>query len=125
MDKAKHGSPYRPQTQRKVEQFHLTPQKALSHRKAARNLGKLYKQLSETIDYYNTERPHRAAYQAFPKAQPTGLPLGDFNRVRRDVIDSAGKVSPQRTGEFKKLYVGTKLAGTRSCLCVPTTTSPR
>ncbi|MEY6435160.1 integrase core domain-containing protein [Corynebacterium pseudotuberculosis] len=113
------GTPYHRQTQGKVERFHQTLQQALARRKTARNLGELNQQLREIIDYYNTQRPHRAldrttphtAYHALPKAQPAGLPLGNDNRLRHNIIDSAGKVSLRWAGEFRKLYIGTRYAG--------------
>jgi transposase InsO family protein len=67
------------------------------------------------IDYYNTCRPHRslnrrtpaAAYQARPKAAPTGsTPAEPQPRVRRDVIDSGGRITLRHNGRLQHIGVG-------------------
>jgi Integrase core domain len=78
----RHSRPDHPQTCGKVERFHQTLKKWLTTRPRARTLRQLQAQLDSFRGYYNTQRPHRAlgrrtpiqAYQARPKAVPTGLP---------------------------------------------------
>jgi Integrase core domain len=71
----KHGKPYHPQTQGKVERFHLTLKKWLAKKPPAATLAKLQAQIDPFVFIYNEERPHTArgcppmeAWRALDKA---------------------------------------------------------
>ena len=73
-------------------------------------------------DYYNTVRPHRAlrrqtpeqAYQARPKAVPTGTPLDTGHyRVRHDRIDASGVITLRHNSRLHHIGLGRRHAGTR------------
>lgn len=76
----KHGRPYHPQTQGKIERWHQTLKQWLDARPLAANLDEFNAQLAEFVSYYNTERPHSAlagrtpweAYTERAKATPDG-----------------------------------------------------
>lgn len=75
----KHGRPYHPQTQGKVERWHLTLKKWLRARPLAKTLAELNNQLAMFCEYYNTLRPH-SRHDAPPK----------------EVYDRSDKPSPSR-----------------------------
>ena len=54
----KHGKPYHPQTQGKVERFHLTLKKWLAKKPAMATLADLQAQIDRFVFIYNEERPH-------------------------------------------------------------------
>src|SRR5690606_31674837 len=76
----KNGNPGHPQTQGKIERFHQTQKKWLTKQPPAATIQELQSQLDEFTRIYNHDRPHReldqqtpaTAYQARPKATPTG-----------------------------------------------------
>src|SRR6266446_90157 len=78
----RHSRPYHPQTCGKIERFHQTLKKWLGQQPPAQTMRQLQAQLDRFRAYYNTVRPHRAlgrrtprqAYDARPKAVPTGTP---------------------------------------------------
>ncbi|MHA7158561.1 IS481 family transposase [Glutamicibacter endophyticus] len=113
------GSPNHPQTQGKVERFHRTLKQWLSALPRAQSLAKLNEQLSEFATIYNTQRPHKGAgrrtpetaYLALPKATPTTLPK-DEHRIRKDIIDSDGKLTLRYAGKLRHLGMGRAYAGT-------------
>jgi transposase InsO family protein len=90
----RHGRPYHPQTQGKVERFHQTLQKWLSAQTQADSLEDLQAQLDQFVDYYNNHRPHRAihrrppavVWEQTPKAGPANRPLGIPTRVHRITV---------------------------------------
>ena len=69
--------------------------------------------------YYNQQRPHRSlagrtplqAFQARLKAQPAAAPSAVQYRVRRDKLDSYGKVTIRYLGRLRHLYVSYKRRG--------------
>src|SRR5262245_713807 len=99
--KSSHSRPYHPQTCGKVERFHQTLKKHLRALPAAATLTELQHQLDAFLAYYNTIRPHRAlrrrtpieAFNARPKAFPTGYQIPPHYRVRHDKIDAAGLIT--------------------------------
>lgn len=109
----KNGSPGHPQTQGKIERFHQTLKKFLAQMPRVQTLDQLQLQLNEFKRRYNTERPHsslgqktpQTVFQATIKAKPSGNSF-DAHRVRRDRVDSAGKVSLRRAGTMHKLGIG-------------------
>ena len=65
----KHGKPYHPQTQGKVERVQQTlKSKWLRHRPPAMNLSELQAQLDAFCRHYNEERPHRSIGKVTPKS---------------------------------------------------------
>jgi transposase InsO family protein len=110
----KHSTPYHPQTCGKVERFHQTLKRFLRKQAPARSLAELQFQLDAFREYYNTRRPHRALKRQIPlavfneliKAKPTMPPAPTDHRVRRDKIDSFGKVTIRYLGRLRHIPVG-------------------
>jgi transposase InsO family protein len=111
----KHSTPYHPQTCGKVERFHQTLKRFLRKQPPARSIAELQFQLDAFRDYYNTRRPHRAlnrqtplaVFNALIKAKPSQQPAPVDHRVRRDKIDSSGKVTLRYLGKLHHIPVGT------------------
>jgi len=111
----KHPTPYHPQTCGKVERFHQTLKRFLSKQPGAHSLAELEFQLDAFREYYNNKRPHRALKRQTPlavfnsliKAKPTMQPAPTDHRVRRDKIDSFGKVTLRYLGRLRHIPVGT------------------
>ncbi len=109
----KHSTPYHPQTCGKVERFHQTVKRFLAKQPPAASLAELQFQLNAFCDYYNQTRPHRALARQTPmsvfdariKAKPA-LPPAVDHRVRRDKIDSFGKVTLRYQGKLRHIPVG-------------------
>lgn len=110
-----HSRPYHPQTCGKVERFHKTQKRWLSNRRRSRSLTSLQRQLDEFRHYYNHLRPHRAldrrtpqeAYDARPKATPSGIPLDDAHyRVRHDTVDTCGKLTLRHGSRLHHIGIG-------------------
>lgn len=110
----KNGHPNHPQTQGKVERFQQTMKRALAKKPAPTTIEELQEQLEQFRHYYNTSRPHRslnnttpaAAYAARPKATPTGSTTGEHNRVRRDTVDTNGKLTLRHNGKLHHIGIG-------------------
>jgi hypothetical protein len=123
----KHGKPYHPQTQGKVERFHQTLKKYLAKQPRPGDLAELQAQLDRFRDYYNQVRPHRAigrrtpaqAYAARTKAVPKApfLPGGHY-RLRQDRIDKSGRVTLRYQSRLRHIGVGRAHAGIRVYLLV-------
>ena len=89
----KHGKPYHPQTQGKVERYHLTLKKWLAKKPPVATLVELQAQIDRFVHIYNEERPHTArgcppmqAWRALDKAtvELDGQPPLAHTKVRRD-----------------------------------------
>jgi transposase InsO family protein len=112
--------PYHPQTCGKVERFHQTLKKRLAALPPARSITELQTQLDEFTTYYNTIRPHRAvnrktplhAFDAHPKAFPTGYHIPPHYRVRHDRIDAAGVITIRHNGRLHHIGLTKHLRGT-------------
>jgi transposase InsO family protein len=110
----KHSTPYHPQTCGKVERFHQTLKRFLRKQPPAHSLAELQFQLDAFREYYNNRRPHRALKRQTPlavfnsliKARPTEQPAPTDHRVRRDKIDSFGKVTLRYLGRLRHIPVG-------------------
>lgn len=110
----KHSTPYHPQTCGKVERFHQTLKRFLRKQPPARSIAELQFQLDAFRDYYNNRRPHRALGRQTPiavfnsrlKAKPSQQPAPVDHRVRRDKIDSFGKVTLRYFGKLRHIPVG-------------------
>jgi Integrase core domain len=121
-----HSRPYHPQTCGKVERFHQTQKKWLAAQPRPATIGGLQRQLNRFAVYYNTVRPHRAlgrrtpaqAYQARPKAVPTGPIIPTHCRVRTDKIDSGGSVTVRHNSRLHHIGLGARLAGTPISLLI-------
>jgi transposase InsO family protein len=110
----KHSTPYHPQTCGKVERFHQTLKRFLRKQSPAGSIAELQFQLDGFRDY-NNRRPHRAlnwqiplaVFNALIKAKPSQQPAPIDHRVRRDKIDSTGKVTLRYLGKLHHIPVGT------------------
>jgi transposase InsO family protein len=124
----KHSRPYHPQTCGKIERFHQTLKKWLAKQRRAATVTGLQAQLDRFGTYYNTIRPHRAlarrtpaqAFAARTKATPRRprLVVPAQHRVRRDRIDSGGKVTLRYRSKLLHLGVGRRYAHARVMLLV-------
>jgi transposase InsO family protein len=124
----RHSSPYHPQTCGKVERFHQTLKRWLAKQRRARNLQQLQVQLDWFRTYYNEERPHRAvgrrtpavAFTARPKAAPSrpGFVAPAHYRVRRDRVDSSGKITLRYKARLHHIGLGRRYARTRVLVLV-------
>jgi transposase InsO family protein len=121
----KNGSPGHPQTQGKIERFHITLKRWLAAQPRTATLPELQTQLDEFTRIYNTERPHGAlqrrtpeeAYTALPKATPAE-PTEPHWRIREDIVDPSGKVTLRHAGDLRHLAIGRSHRGTRVLLLV-------
>ncbi len=124
----KHSRPYHPQTCGKVERFHQTLKRWLARQRRVATTAALQAQLDSFRAYYNSIRPHRAlgrrtpaeAFAARTKATPRrpGITVPAEHRVRRDRIDSGGKVTLRYRSKLLHLGVGRRYRGTRVMLLV-------
>ena len=124
----RHSTPYHPQTCGKVERFHQTLKRFLRAQQTARTLRELQAQLDWFRDYYNTVRPHRAlgrrtpatAFDARPKAGPSlpGVVMPAHYRIRRDRIDSVGRITLRHNSRLHHIGLGRRLSGVRVLVLV-------
>ena len=121
----KHGRPYHPQTQGKMERWHLTLKLFLA-KHPAHSLRELQHHLDDFARYYNEVRPHRSCarrtpaerYGARERAVPGPLRPAPHYRVRHDVVDPHGKVSLRYKGKMLHLNVGYARRGQKVILHV-------
>jgi transposase InsO family protein len=112
----KHSKPNHPTTCGKVERFQQTLKKWLrAQPQQPQTVAQLQALCDTFLAYYNSCRPHRslnrrtpaAAYQARPKATPTtSTPAEPQPRVRRDIIDSDGKLTLRHNGRLHHIGIG-------------------
>jgi transposase InsO family protein len=123
----RHGKPYHPQTQGKVERFHQTLKKFVVAQDPAETKKQLQGQLNRFVSYYNTQRPHRGigrripleAWRAREKAGPIGPKIDASGyRIRHDKVDRSGSVTLRYKGKLHHIGVGCPYAGWRVILLV-------
>ena len=124
----KHSRPYHPQTCGKVERFHQTLKIFLAKQPPAANIKTLQGQIDRFVAYYNTIRPHRArdrttpqaAFNARDKARPQGpkITVSRDTRVRRDVVDTRGKITLRHKSRLHHIGVSREHTGKRVILLV-------
>jgi transposase InsO family protein len=113
---SKHSRPSHPQTCGKIERWHQSLKRFLSKKPRARTIKELQAQIDEFCRTYNDQRPNqgigrripREVYNAREKARPGLKPLGadSLKRVRRDRLDSEGKVSLRFKGQMHHIRAG-------------------
>jgi transposase InsO family protein len=123
-----HSRPYHPQTCGKVERVHHTIKKWLAKQPAAATVSQLQAQLDSFTDYYNHHRPHRAigrrtpatAWQARPRAIPSrqGQLVSEHFRVRKDRVDTDGKLTLRHGSRLHHIGIGRAWAGTRILMLI-------
>ena len=123
----KHGKPYHPQTQGKVERYHRTLKAYLRRQPAAEDIPALQAQIDRFVTIYNEERPHQArgcppmqAWRALDKATPEfdGQTLSPATKVRHDRIDSTGVVTLRYRSKLHHIGIGRAHKGKRVLLLV-------
>src|SRR4051812_39079705 len=91
----------------------------IGQRRRPSTLAELQTLLDAFRTIYNTERPHRAhhpratpqsAYQALPKAAPTGAT--EHFRIRHDTVDQFGKLTLRYGSRLHHLGIGRQHGGT-------------
>ena len=124
----KNSRPNHPTTCGKVERFHQTLKKWLSAESRGRSsIRGLQRQLDTFVDDYNEKRPHSSlapkrppleAYRARPKATPGDRTEDRHERVRRDRVDTGGKVTLRLDGQLYSIGLGRRLAGARVTMLI-------
>jgi hypothetical protein len=123
----KHGKPYHPQTQGKVERYHRTLKKWLRKQPLADTLEELQAQIDRFVTYYNEVRPHQArgcppmeAYRALDRATPVldGQPILANTKVRHDKVDKTGSVTLRHRSKLHHIGIGRPHKGCRVLLLV-------
>ncbi|MDO5672873.1 MAG: IS481 family transposase [Actinomycetaceae bacterium] len=112
--KQKNGAPAHPTTQGKIERYHQTLKKWLTHQPPATDLQTLNQQLQKFQHIYNYERPHRAlnrqtpatCYNTQPKAEPRITINAITYRIRLDTVSKNGTITLRHLGKLKHLAVG-------------------
>lgn len=123
--KAKHSTPYHPQTCGKVERFHQTLKRWLKKQPRAATIPELQRQIDHFIDYYNNVRPHRAlgttpnqAFAARIKAKPDTPLQETYFRIRNDKVDSHGKLTLRHNSKLYHIGIGRAFAQRRVKLLI-------
>jgi hypothetical protein len=124
----KHGKPYHPQTQGKIERFHKTLQRRLRKLPPAESISELQGQVDTFVRYYNETRPHsargmvppRRAFDALHKATPDPgrYPMAPDTRVRHDKIDKTGTFTLRHGTRLHHVGVGRAHRGRRVIVLV-------
>jgi transposase len=124
----KHGKPYHPQTQGKIERFHQTLKRWLRKQDPAASIAELQGQVDVFVRYYNEIRPHSArgmvppkqAFDALVKAapDPDKYPMTPHTRVRHDKIDKTGVFTLRYGTQLHHVGVGRAHTGRRVIVLV-------
>jgi hypothetical protein len=111
----KHGKPYHPQTQGKIERYHRTLKKWLTKRDEFASIDELQRGVDFFARYYNEVRPHqahgrplRALHDERDKAAPVleGQRISPETKVRRDKLDATGTVTLRHRARLHHIGVG-------------------
>jgi transposase InsO family protein len=125
----KNSRPNHPTTCGKVERFQQTLKKWLRAQPTQpATIAELQTLLDRFLEIYNQHRPHRSlphratpatAYQARPKATPTGDRTADsHDRVRHDTVSKAGNATLRVAGRLRHIGLGRTYARTRVLMLV-------
>lgn len=124
----KNGRPWHPQTQGKVERFQQTMKKWLRAQPTQpATIADLQALLDTFADQYNHRRPHRSLphratpatiYTNRPKATPGDRTDDTHERIRRDRVDKAGKITLRHGGTLYSIGIGRTHARTRVIVLV-------
>lgn len=107
---ARHSRPYHPQTNGKVERFHLTLKKWLDRQPSADSVESLQAQLDAFRVIYNHQRPHRAlerhlpadVWTRAPKSGPADQPLAKPSTVAHSTVHNG----IAHVGDTYKITIG-------------------
>jgi transposase InsO family protein len=127
--KQKNSRPNHPTTCGKVERFQQTLKKWLRSQPAQpATIATLQALIDGFVEEYNHRRPHRSlpqhatpatAYHARPKAEPGRQSAPETHqRLRRDRIDKAGKITLRHGGRLYSIGVGRTHTGTHVLVLV-------
>jgi len=124
----KNGAPAHPQTQGKAERFQQTLLKWLrAQPDQPTTIAELQALLDRFVAYYNQQRPHRSlphratpatVYTSRPKATPGDRSADTHDRVRRDRVDKAGKITLRYQGKLYSIGIGRTHARTHVIVLV-------
>jgi transposase InsO family protein len=125
----KNSRPNHPTTCGKVERFQQTMKNWIRAQPVQpTNSNELQTLIDRFVEEYNHHRPHRSlprhatpatAYHARPKAGPTQHSTGQTHeRLRRDRIDKAGKITLRHGGQLYSIGVGRTHTGTHVLVLV-------
>jgi len=114
--KTKHGRPYKPTTQGKVERYHQTLKKFLNKNGPYKSVRGLQKDLDKFKDYYNNVRPHSSAdnkppvvkYLKSVKAKPEETSYLNDYQLQNNRVGQAGKVTMRYNQKVMHLGIGRK-----------------
>jgi hypothetical protein len=111
----KNSRPSHPQTQGKIERFWQTLKAWLTVQGQPATLAQLQVLLDDFTAVCNQQRPHRSlphratpatAYAARPKATPGDRTADAHDRVRRDRVDTDGKLTLRVNGRLHHIGIG-------------------
>lgn len=124
----KNSRPNHPTTCGKVERFQQTMKKWLTNQPdQPTTIAELQALLDAFVAAYNHHRPHRSLpqratpatiYTSRPKATPGNRDADTHDRVRRDRVDKAGKITLRYQGTLYSIGIGRTHARTRVIVLV-------
>ena len=124
----KNSRPNHPTTCGKVERFQQTMKNWLrAQEPQPTSIAELQALIVRFVDEYNHRRPHRslphratpaAVYTSRPKATPGDRTDDTHDRVRRDRIDTSGKITLRHGGRLYSIGIGRTHARTRVVILV-------
>jgi transposase InsO family protein len=124
----KNSRPNHPTTCGKVERFQQTMKNWLrAQPDQPTTIAQLQALLDTFTHHYNTARPHRslpqsatpaAAYNARPKATPTGRDDDTHWRIRHDRVDDSGSVTLRHNGRLHHIGIGRTHARTHVTMLI-------
>ncbi len=124
----KNSRPNHPTTCGKVERFQQTMKKWLrAQADQPTTTAKLQTLLDQFVDNYNQQRPHRSlehratpatVYANRPKATPGDRSDDTHDRIRRDRVDTSGKITLRYQGRLYSIGIGRTHARTRVIVLV-------